>query len=272
MNYDKFKKAVFLLWVYLLVSGSIYGYEIFIYRTYADKKPISREKAIHLYGEFFGQFQSPGTFPSYNDLSGAEDRWNYGFRNLIFITEKTSFLCQLVTHDDGNSRTKFDWHFSLRHLLFENLVLIIGHDSDHDSDHTSFVDGRRYYVNRNYLGFGFPLKKGNFYFEPFVWAFLPNTKHRVHLDLSGGDMRQEYGMRMGMILKARASLHFQIISQADKLFSPGQALLADLILRIKLLDWFELSAGGSLWQDLKESPLGHNKKFHKLLWGIAIPF
>jgi len=269
---QKKNAIILLLFACLLFFRSIYGYEIFIYRPYLDKKPFIKEKKIHLHGEFFGQCQFPCTFPSFNDLSGAEDKWNYGFRNVIFFTEKASLLCQLVTHDDTTDRTKFDWNFTLRQLLFENLVLIIGHDSDHDSDHTSLINGRRYYVNRNYLGLGFPLKRGNFYLEPFFWAFLPNTKHRVHLDLSGDNMRQEYGIRIGSWLKERIGFHLQIKSQADSLFSLGQAFLADLIIRLKLSDWLELSTGGGYWKDIKTSPLGNKKKFYKLIWGIAIPF
>ena len=36
--------------------------------------------------------------------------------------------------------------------------------------------------------------------------------------------------------------------------------------------WLELSAGGGLWQDREESPLGRKLKYHKYLWGIAVPF
>jgi hypothetical protein len=150
--------------------------------------------------------------------------------------------------------------------------LVIGHDSNHDSDHASFIDGSRYYVNRNYVGLGFPMKRGDVYLEPFFWAFLHNTKDRVHLDLSGKDLRQEFGIRIGSWLEERIGLHLQLKSQAEKLFSFGQAFLADLIVRVKLLNWLELSSGGSYWQDLKTSPLGNKKKFYKLIWGIAFPF
>ena len=274
MNFKRYIKIVFLFFVFLcfFFSDTTYAYEIFIYRPYLDKKPVSREKKITIHGEFFGQLQVPSTFPSYNDLSGEEDRWNYGFRNTIFFTENTYFLAQLVTHDDNHSRTKFDWLFSFRHLLFENLVLIICHESNHDSDHISSIDQKRFYVNRNYLGLGFPFKTGQFYIEPFFWLFLHNTKQRVHLDLSGNNMRQEYGVRIGIWLEERFGFHFQIFSQSDKVFSLGQAFLSDLIIRIKLKDWFELSLGGGLWKDIKTSPSGNKQTFHKLIWGIAIPF
>jgi hypothetical protein len=274
MNSKSCRKIVHLLLFFacFLFFKSIYGYEIFIYRPYPDKKPFSLEKKIHVHGEFFGQWQFPSTFPSYNDLSGDKDRWSYGFRNIIYLTKKTSFLAQLVTHDDSIDRTKFDWNFTLRHLLYENLVLVIGHDSDHDSDHVSLINGRRYYVNRNYLGLGLPLMKAKVYLEPFFWAFLPNTKDRVHLDLSGKDLRQEYGARIGFWHKERIGFHLQIKSQADRLFSLGQAFLADFIIRVKLSAWLELSTGGGYWRDMKASPLGNKKNFYKLIWGIAIPF
>ncbi len=273
MNKRNKKKFFFLFaCASLLLSSSAQAYELFVYRPYQDKKSFEQEKRIFIHGEFFGHLNLPTTFPSYNDLSGAEDSWNYGFRNLIFLTDGTVFHAQLITHDDGNSRTKFDWHFSLRHRFFENLVLVIGHDSDHDSDHVSLINARRYYVNRNYLGLGFPIKKGLFYIEPFAWLFLPNTKHRVHLDLSGGDMRQEYGIRIGIWFKEKSGFHLQAISQADKAFTPGKAILTDLIIRIRIFDWLELSTGGSCWADLKTSPAGRREKFYKLIWGIALPF
>ena len=274
MNFKKHIKIVSLFFMFscFFFSGTTYAYEIFIYRPYLDKKPISREKKIIIHGEFFGQLQAPGTFPSYNDLSGAEDRWNYGFQNIIFFTKNTYFLAQLVTHADPDRRTKFDWHFSFRHLLLKNLILIVGHDSNHDSDYMSLIDQKRFYVNRNYVGFGLPSKTGLFYIEPFAWFFLHNTKQRVHLDLSGNDMRQEYGVRIGMWYEELLGFHFQILSQSEKVFSFGQAILADLIIRVRLLDWFELSLGGGLWKDIKKTPIGNKQTFHKLIWGIAIPF
>lgn len=274
MNYKKRISIFFflLLFSFFFFSDSIFAYEIFIYRPYLEKKPLSKENKITIHGEFFGQLQYPSTFPSYNDLSGEEDRWNYGFRNLIFLGENTVFLAQLVTHDDNSNRTKFDWHFSLRQFLSENLVLIIGHDSNHDSDHKSLINQRRFYVNRNYIGFGLPFKTGQFYIEPFTWFLLKNTKQKGHLDLSGNKPRQEYGIRIGIWLEERFGFHFQIFSQTEKLFSSRQTFLADLIIRIRLLDWFELSGGGGLWKDIKTSPLGNKQKFYKLIWGIAIPF
>ncbi len=274
MNFKKRISIVFffLLFSCFLVPDSIYSYIIFIYRPYFDKKPVSQEKKITLHGEFFGHLQLPSTFPSYNDLSGITDRWNYGFRNIIFITENTVFLAQLVTHDDNHSRTKFDWHFSLRQFLSENLVLIIGHDSNHDSDHRSVVNQSRFYVNRNYIGLGLPSKKGDFYIEPFLWYLLKTTKQRGYLDLSGDTPRYEYGLRVGRWFEDQVGIHFQIFHQTEKLFSRRQTYIVDLIIRIRLLNWLELSGGGGIWKDIKTSPLGNKQKFYKLIWGVAIPF
>ena len=250
----------------LALFSTASGYEIFIYRPYKDKKPLFREKKLFIRGEFFGQLQIPSTFPSFNDYSGSEDRWNYGFRNLIFLTDSTYLTAQLVTHDDGQKRTKFDWHFSFRQLFTQNLVLIVGHDSNHDSDYKS-----PYFVNRNYIGLGLPFEQGSFYLEPFTW-FFHHTNQRGHLDQSGNKLRQEYGLRIGGWLSGRTSFHLQVIAQTEKLFSLGQAFLADLIIRVKMLEWMELSLGASLYKDIGESRLGNHKKFYKFIWGIAIPF
>ncbi len=266
-------RIVFLFFGLLLSSstGILLGYEIFVYRPYKVKNPLFKENKIILHGEFFGQLQAPSTYPSYNDLSGPEDRWNYGFRNRIFFTDDISFLVQLVTHDDGTQRTKFDWHFSLRINPFENLVLILGHDSNHDSDRQSRLDGFAYYLNRNYLGFGIPFQINEFYIEPFTWFFY-HTNHKGNLDLSGDNLIQEYGIRIGAWFQEKLGMSFQIIGQSEAFFSLGQAFLADLIFRIKLLDYLEFSIGGSIWKDIQESRLGNKQTFYKIHWGIAIPF
>lgn len=252
-------------------TNVLFCYEIFIYRPYKTKHALFTEKKLTLHGEFFGQLQVPSTFPSYNDLSGPDDRWTYGFQNRIYFTEQIFFLAQLVTHDDGTQRTKFDWHFSLRINPFENLALILGHDSNHDSDRQSQLDGFAYYLNRNYIGFGLPFQIGDFYIEPFTW-FLYHTNHKGHLDLSGEDLIQEYGLRVGAWFDEKFGISFQIMGQSEALFSLGQAYLADLIFRIKLIDYLELSIGGSIWKDIQESRLGNKQTFYKLHWGIAIPF
>jgi hypothetical protein len=271
------KKRIIIVFSFVLLScflipSSIYSYLIFIYRPDLEKKPVSREGKITLHGEIFGHIQAPSTFPSYNDLSGEIDRWNYGFRNIIFITENTVFIVQMVGHDDNGSRTKFDWHLSLRQFLSKNLVLIIGHDSNHDSDHVSNFNQSRYWVNRNYIGLGFPSKMGDFYIEPFFWHLLENTRQAGHLDLSGNTPRYEYGLRIARWFEDRIGIHFQIFYQNEKIFSGGQTYIADLIVRVKLLDWLELSAGGGIWKDIKVSPSGNKQRFHKLTWGVAIPF
>ncbi len=261
-----------ILCFFFIWSGkNLFGYEIFIYRPYKDKKPLFREKKLFLHGEFFGQLQLPSNFPSFNDLTGPEDRWTYGFRTSIFFTENLSFLAQLVTHDDGSKRTKFDWNFTLRYAPFEHLVLIFGHDSNHDSDYQSVLEGYAFFMNRNYLGFGLPFQQGIFYIEPFTW-FLYHTNHNSHLDLSGDELVQEYGIRMGAWFDETFGLSLQIIGQSESLFSLGQAFLADLIFRVRILNYLEVSIGASVWKDIEESPLGNKKTFHKIQWGLAIPF
>ena len=252
-------------------SETLHGQEIFVYRPYKDKNPLFPDNKLTLHGEFFGQLQLPSNFPSYNDLSGKKDQWTFGFRNRIFITENFSFLAQLVTHDDGSKRTKFDWHFSLRLNPLENLSLILGHDSNHDSDYQSTVDGLAYYLNRNYVGFSLPFQVGDFYFEPFTWL-LYHTNHHGHLDLSGEKLLQEYGIRIGAWIQESFGMSLQIVAQSESFFSLGQTFLADLIFRVKLLDHLELSFGGSIWKDIQESRLGNKQTFFKLHWGIAIPF
>ncbi len=254
-----------------LAARELGGYQLFIYRPLKDKKPLLTLGFITVHGEFFGQLQSPSTFPSFNDLSGLTDRWNYGFRNTIYFTDTTFLSAQMIAHDDTYDRTKFDWHFSLRQYVVDNLVLILGHDSDHDSDHVSYLDGKAFFTNRNYLGFGIPYETEDFYVEAFTW-FMVITNQRTHLDLSGNRLLQEYGLRLGAWADRRYGLHLQLMFQTSRAFSHGQALLGDLILRLKLAEWFELSAGGGLWQDLETSRLGNKQTFYKLFWGIAVPF
>lgn len=252
-------------------NGILYGHEIFIYRPYHEKNPLFPDGRLTLHGEYFGQLQLPSTFPSYNDLSGKDDRWTFGFKNRIFFTENFSFLAQLVTHDDGSKRTKFDWHFSLRLNPLENLTLILGHDSNHDSDYQSTVDNLAYYLNRNYAGFGLPFQIGDFYIEPFTW-FLYHTNQKGHLDLSGETLLQEYGIRIGAWFEESVGMSLQILAQSESLFSLGQAFLAEMIIRVKIVGHLELSAGGSIWKDIQESAKGNKQTFYKLQWGIAIPF
>lgn len=273
LEFKKRKKNTFLLAWFLLFfsSQSLLGYEIFIYRPHLKKEPFAEEKKFHLHGEIFADLLYPCDFPSYNDFSGPEDRWNFGFQCFIFFTKQTTFLAQLITHDDGHKRTKFDWHFSLRHSLFKNFVLILGHDSNHDSDYQSLINKRPFFLNRNYAGCSLPFKIGNFYVEPFTW-FLYHTNQKGHLDLSGQKLRQEYGLRLGFWIPNGFSLSLQVFAQTQKHFSIGQAFIGDLIMRIRLSDWIELSWGAGIWSDIKTTPLGNKQKFHKLIWGIAIPF
>jgi len=273
MNSKKTFVILFLLFVFItsFIRRPIFAQDIFIWRPDLDKKTLHQEHKIFIHGEYFAQLQLPCTFPSYNDLSGPEDRWNYGFQNRIFFTQNTSFLGQLITHDDGGRRTKFDWHFSLRHSPFENLVLIVGHDSNHDSDFQSHINQKTFYLNRNYIGFGIPFQTDYIYIEPFTWL-LHHTNQRGHLDFSGEKLCQEYGIRLGLRVKKLAVANLQVLYQSEEFFSLGQAVRADLIIRIRLLDYFELSLGTGLWKDITESRLGNKNKFYKFIWGIAIPF
>lgn len=273
MNFKDRKKSsiLFLGFIFFFIFQPVFAYEIFIYRPYLEKRPFIEKGKFFLHGEFFAHVQFPCNFPSYNDHSGDEDRLNFGFQNLIFLTKKTTFLAQLVTHDDGHRRTKFDWHFSLRHSFFENFMLIVGHDSNHDSDHRSLIKQKPFYLNRNYVGLGLPFKIGNLYIEPFTW-FFHHTNQRGHLDLSGNKLRQEYGLRIGFWIPEGFGLNFQIFSQTEKLFSLGQTFLGDLIIRIRLSDWIELSLGAGIWGDIETTLLGNKQNFYKIIWGIAVPF
>ena len=255
----------------LCANDTLHGQEIFVYRVYKEKNPLFPDNKLVLHGEFFGQLQLPSDFPSFNDLSGKDDRWTFGFRNRIFITENFSFLAQLVTHDDGSKRTKFDWHFSLRLNPLENLVLILGHDSNHDSDYQSYVDGMAYFLNRNYAGFGLPFRVGDFYIEPFTWLMI-HTNQKGHLDLSGEKLLQEYGVRVGAWIQESFGISLQIVAQSESFFSIGQTFLADVIFQARLWDHLELSLGVSIWKDIQESILGYKQTFFKLNWGIVIPF
>lgn len=261
--------AAFLLLGSMLTDLS--AYEIFIYRPRQEKSPVTLFSRIVIHGEYFAQLQSPSSFPSFNDMSGPVDRWNFGFQNIIDLTSSTEFMAQMVAHDDGGRRTKFDWHFSLRQKVFENFQIILGHDSNHDSDYRSILDGKVFFLNRNYVGFGIPFEFGNFYIEPFTW-FFHHSNQRSHLDYSGEKLKQEFGLRLGWWPDPHVGLHFQVFSQMEKTFSQSQAYMLDLILRIRLLEFLELSAGTRIWKDTLESPLGNQNKYYKIFWGVVIPF
>jgi hypothetical protein len=272
MNFKrKTDRVLFLLVLTFLFSVEVMGQEIFIYRPNLEKNTLDKEKKVTLHGEFFGQALLPSTFPSYNDLSGPEDRWTFGFQNIIHFTKNTRFLAQLVTHDDGRQRTKFDWHFSLRQAILDNLVLIIGHDSNHDSDHQSWLHGKLYFLNRNYIGFGLPFNSGFFHIEPFTW-FFHHSNQRGHLDLSGEKIKQEYGLRVGYWNPAGLGIHIQVFAQSEEFFSVGQTWIADIYIRFRILEFLEFSAGSRLWKDIQESRLGNRNSFHQIMWGLVIPF
>jgi hypothetical protein len=255
----------------LFLPAVLPGHELFIYRRYDPKDNLFAQKRITMHGELFGQLLYPSSFPSYNDLSGEEDRWNFGFNDYFFITSGTAFHAQLVTHDKDGERTKFDWHFSLRQRLFQSLALDLGHDSDHDSDHTSYLNGKPYYTNRNYIGIHLGWARESFLIEPFL-RFFHSTNQRVYLDLSGKKLAQEYGLRVGVSFGAVGSLSIQVLGRSGTIFGRIETGLADLILRFRLEDWLETTIGGGIWTDARTSPLGHKQTFSKLVWGIAIPF
>jgi hypothetical protein len=255
----------------LVLASRLAGYELFIYRQLDRKEAVSVTGRLTLRGDFFGQLQTPSSFPSYNDLSGPVDRWTYGFQDCVLITPTTTLLAQLVTHDRGGERTKFDWHFSLRQELAANLVLIFGHDSDHDSDRGSYLAGKRFYTNRNYVGIGAPFTGEGFLIEPFL-RFFHHTNQRTRLDLTGVKLKQESGLRVGARLGPAATLSFQALIQSSAVFNLAQAWMADLTLRFRLTDWLEATLGGSIWQDWGTDPAGRKQTFAKLIWGIAVPF
>jgi hypothetical protein len=254
-----------------LAAGNARATEIFIHRPGLNASSLAASRKVVIHGDIFFHYLSPSTFPSYNDLSGPADRWNMGFQDYFPITPTTTLMAQMVAHDDGTQRTKFDWHFHLRQALFRNLVAVVGHDSDHDSEHQSFLRGKPYYTNRNYVGIGIPFEGRHFYIEPYTW-FFHHTNQRVGLDLAGERLRQEYGLRLSLWADEGLSVHIQTCLQTAKAFSLGQAFFGELILRLRLVSWLELSLGGSLWADLENTALGAKQSFHKLVWGLAVPF
>lgn len=263
--------SLILTLLLLLIPGKILAQEIFVYRPFLEKDPISSSHKVTVYGDYFGYVIYPGNMPGYNDRSGEADRLNFGFQNVLFLGRNTRFIGQLLTHDDGHRRTKFDWHFSLRQTLFEHFVLIVGHDSNHDSDYQSTLDGKKYFVNRNYVGIGIPFTAGRFFIEPFTWLFH-HSNQRSHLDSSGEKLRQEFGIRVGTYVEKRATIGFQWIAQSKGRFSYAQSYFFDLIVRIKLLNYLELSLGSRFWRDIQRSPAGNKQSFYQIMWGIAVPF
>ncbi len=272
MNFKKPTNAFFLLGLGIFFAAhGAFGTEVFIHRPGLNEVPLTLAKKLIVHGEVFVNRLSPSTFPSYNDLSGPPDVWNFGFQNYFPITKTTTLMAQLLTHDDGGQRTKFDWHFHLRQAIVDNLVVIIGHDSDHDSEHTSRLLEKPFYTNRNYVGIGIPVEGHNFYIEPFTW-FFHHSNQRAYLDLSGERLEQEYGLRASVWAREGISAHVQAVFQTANVFTLGQAFLGELIIRLRISSWLELSIGGSIWTDIEPSPLGVKQSFHKIAWGVAVPF
>ena len=256
----------------LSAGAPLFGYELFIHRPEPDRSLLSSRRTIVIHGELFGQLLSPSTFPSFTDQTGLIDRWNYGFRDVIYFSAGTRFLAQMVAHDDGHNRTKFDWHFTLRQEIARNLAVFFGHDSDHDSDRGSRLDGRSFYTNRNYLGLSAPFSGEDFLVEPFLRFFLGTTNQRTRLDLSGEVLKQESGLRLGARFGPATTLSLQALIQSSAVFDRARAWLADVCLRLRLTDWLEASVGGGLWRDWDADASGRRQTFSKLFWGIAVPF
>ena len=254
-----------------VLAARLTGSEIFIHRQFDSQEALSRTGRLTLRGEIFSNLLAPSDFPSYNDLSGPADRWTLGFQDFILITPTTRLLAQLVSHNLGGEFTKFGWHFSLRQQLARNLVLILGHDSDHDADHASELGGKHFFTNRNYVGAGAPFTAGVFTIEPF-FRFFHHTNQPTRLDLSGDELEQESGLRVGARFSPAVSLSFQGLIQSSAVFDLAQAWTADLILRFRLTDWLEATLGGGIWQDWGADPAGGKQTFTKLMWGIAVPF
>ena len=272
MNFkEKLGYLIIIFALILIYPRGVDAQEIFIFRPHLEKDPISLKKKVTVHGDYFGYIVYPGNFPGYNDLSGGKDRFHFGFQNIVFLGKNTRFVGQLLTHDDSQRRTKFDWHFSLRHALSDNLVLIIGHDSNHDSDYQSTLNQEKYFVNRNYIGLGIPFTAGRFFIEPFTW-FFHHSNQRSYLDLSGDRLRQEFGIRVGTWIGKSTSISFQWLAQSQARFSYAQTYRADLIIRIKVLEYLELSLGSRFWKDIQESPKENKKQFYSVFWGIVIPF
>ncbi len=245
--------------------------EIFIHRPPEPGRSITETGRVHLRGEIFGWLCAPSNLPGFNDATGPADRWNFGFQDRVAVTPSTDLLLQLLTHDDGGRRTKFDWHFDLHQRLLPHLSLILGHDSDHDSDHASVHRGRPYYANRNYIGVGFPIEAGGLYLEPFTW-FFHNTNVDSWLDMSGRHLVQEFGLRAAVRLDPAVSLHLQGYGQCDAAFGPARTWVVEGFARAALAGWLQLSAGASFWMDATVSPAGRRLNYHKITWGIVIPF
>lgn len=156
----------------------------------------------------------------------------------------------------GNSIAVKIWTNALEEVIVEER----SHIYNMESTHMTFISG-----------VGIPVEGRNFYIEPFTW-FFHHSNQRAYLDLSGERLQQEYGLRASVWTKEGISAHAQAVFQTVKAFSFGQAFMGELIIRLRLALWLELSLGGSVWTDIEPSALGVKQSFHKLSWGIAVPF
>jgi len=256
----------------LPLAARLAGYEMFVFRRYDRKEAFSLTGRVRLQGDLFAQVQAPSSFPSYNDHSGPADRWTIGFQEQLVITPTTFLVGQLVAHNRGPEFTKFDWHFSLRQEVMSNLVVLFGHDSDHDADHESLLDGKHYFTNRNYFGVEVPVTGADLLVEPFLRFFLGSTRQPTRLDLTGDEISQESGVRLGARFGPSVTLSAQALVQSSAVFNLAQAWLAEVIVRFRLTGWLEATVGGTVWQDWGEDTAGVKQTFSRLSWGLAVPF
>ena len=90
--------------------------------------------------------------------------------------------------------------------------------------------------------------------------------------MSGEEVKQEFGLRLGYWFENGIGIHSQIFTQTEDLFALGQTYLATLFIRVRIFKSLEISLGSSIWKDTQESSLGNKDMFYKFMWGIAIPF
>ena len=88
----------FLLIIILLFLSieKVSAQEIYICRPLLEKDSIFMNKKVTVHGDYFGYLIFPGNFPSHNDLSGEEDRFNFGFQNILFLGKNTRLLVRFL--------------------------------------------------------------------------------------------------------------------------------------------------------------------------------
>jgi hypothetical protein len=273
MSFKNCRKSARIIWVCALsffagLPSVLSGYEVFIYRRFDPRENLFDQKRITLHGELFGQLLSPSTFPSYNDLSGEEDRWNFGFHNYLLISPSTVLHTQLLTHDMGGERTKFDWHFSVRQQLIRSLASIWGMIRPRFGPH-QHLRGRPYYSTAITSG-SMCLEAGSL-LSSTLHPILPSHEPDSILTL-GRETPSELRPAGRHVPRGVVGFSFQLLPSPAVPSAGSEVWLGDLILRARLAGWLETTLGGGVWSDLIRSPLGNKQTFYKLIWGIAIPF